>query len=124
MPAILIFDGLKAHLTTEITAILNQNNISIICLPPHSSHILQVLDLSIFGPMKIYYQNIKPQLFHGPERKMTKKVEKIIRSFFNATYIGNIYSGWEEAGFTINFQNGNAVSVSINRAKVLAKLGS
>lgn len=124
MPALLIFDGLKAHLTTAITAILNQNNILIVCLPPHSSHILQVLDLSIFGPMKLYYRNIKPQLFHGQERKIAKKVEKIIRAFFNATYMGNIFAGWSESGLTLNFQNGNIVNVSINRAKVLAKLGS
>lgn len=73
---------------------------------------MQVLDLAIFGQMKIYYRSIKPQVFHGSERKMAKKVGKVIRAFFNAIYIGNIYSGWEEAGFTVNFQNGNIVSVS------------
>lgn len=72
--------------------------------------------------MKTYYRNNKAQLFHGTERKMAKKVEKIIRAFYNATYCGNIFSGWEESGLSITFQNGNVVGVSINRAKVLAKL--
>lgn len=73
--------------------------------------------------MKTYYRNMKLKLFEGEERKMAKKVEKIIKSYYQATYEGNIYSGWEECGIKLNFENGDVTNVFINRAKVLAKLG-
>ena len=121
--ALLIFDGLKTHLMDDIKDEHNQHRIMYLCLPPHSSHLLQVMDLSIFSPMKTYYRNMKPKLFEGEERKMAKKVEKIIKSYYQATYEGNIYSGWEECGIKLNFENGDVTNVFINRAKVLAKLG-
>ena len=121
-PALLIMDGLKSHLMSEILDLLNENKIIILCLPPHSSHILQVLDLAIFSPMKNFYRNSKSQLFQGQERKMAKKVEKIIKAFYYATYKGNILSGWQESGLPLEFQNGKIVDASVNRAKVLSKL--
>lgn len=36
----------------DITEELNGNDIQVVCLPPHSSHLLQILDVAIFGPMK------------------------------------------------------------------------
>ena len=123
LPALLIMDGLKAHLMNDIANELTQNNVLTVCLPAHSSHLLQVLDLSIFGPMKLYYRNAKSKLFENSNRKMAKKIEKIINSFYHATYMGNIYSGWNESGVTLNFMNGRLTSVGINRAKVLVKLG-
>lgn len=75
LQALLLFDGLKAHLMSDITQELNQNGIHIVCLPPHSSHLLQILDVSIFGPMKTFYRNSKTQFFKEDSRKMARKVE-------------------------------------------------
>lgn len=121
--ALLLFDGLKAHLMEDIKDELDSNGILTVQLPPHSSHLLQVLDVSIFSPMKTYYRNSKTQLFSEDARKMAKKVEKIIKAFHFASYNGNIFSGWEECGIQLHFNNGNVSKATINRAKVLAKLG-
>lgn len=73
--------------------------------------------------MKTYYRNLKTPLFKGEERKMKQKVEKIIKSFHHTSYERNTYSGWEECWIKPNFGNRKVINVSINRAKVLAKLG-
>lgn len=109
---------------SDITEELNQNGIHIVCLPPHSSHLLQILDVSIFGPMKTFYRNSKTQFFKEDSRKMARKVEKIIKAFYNASYKGNIFAGCEECGIKLHFNNGKVENVTINRAKVLAKLGN
>ena len=56
LPALLIMDGLKAHLMNDIADELAQNNVLTVCLPAHLSHLLQVLDISIFSPIKLYYR--------------------------------------------------------------------
>jgi len=51
-PVLLLVDGHKAHVTQEVIEAATRNRISIFCLPAHASHLLQPLDLSLFGPLK------------------------------------------------------------------------
>ena len=48
----LIFDGHASHKTPEMKELAFQNNILLYCLPPHSIHKLQPLDVGIFGPLQ------------------------------------------------------------------------
>ena len=48
----LLVDGHKAHVTQEVIEAATRNRGSIFSLPAHSSHLLQPLDLSLFGPLK------------------------------------------------------------------------
>jgi hypothetical protein len=47
------YDGHSTHVTLEIIRYAHHNRILIICLPPHSSHVLQPLNLVIYGPFKL-----------------------------------------------------------------------
>jgi hypothetical protein len=51
----LILDGHGSHLTTEFDRTCSENNIISICMPPHSSHLLQPLDVSCFAVLKRQY---------------------------------------------------------------------
>ncbi|KAF9797182.1 hypothetical protein SFRURICE_001828, partial [Spodoptera frugiperda] len=51
-PALLIYDGHSTHVQLAVIEMAKQNNITIIKLPPHTSHLLQPLDLSVFKPYK------------------------------------------------------------------------
>jgi hypothetical protein len=53
---LLILDGHGSHETTEFMWECFSNNIHLLFLPPHTSHILQPLDLSIFSPLKQAYR--------------------------------------------------------------------
>lgn len=51
---LLLTDGHSSHLTARFIAFCLDNAIDLVVLPPHSSHILQLLDVAIFGPLKTY----------------------------------------------------------------------
>lgn len=55
-PVLLILDGHLAH-TRNLDVIdkARENNVTILCLPPHSTHRMQPLDVSLMFPLSTYY---------------------------------------------------------------------
>ena len=49
---LLILDGHGSHLTPKFDEICNQNDIIPICMPAHSLHLLQPLDIGCFAVLK------------------------------------------------------------------------
>jgi hypothetical protein len=52
---LLILDGHESHHSTEFELYCQKSNIITLCMPPHSSHYLQPLDVGCFGPLKQAY---------------------------------------------------------------------
>lgn len=52
---LLILDGHGSHVTAEFDQYCSQNSIIVLCMPPHSSHLLQPLDVSCFSVLKQSY---------------------------------------------------------------------
>ena len=52
-PCVLLFDGHNSHLTFQAVRICQENDIIIVCIPPHTSHALQPLDVGLLRPLKI-----------------------------------------------------------------------
>ena len=57
-PQILLFDGHNSHISLKTLQYAKENDVHIICIPPHSSHVLQVLDVSVYKPAKSEWMNI------------------------------------------------------------------
>lgn len=53
---LLVLDGHGSHTTTEFMWECFSNNIQLLFLPPHTSHVLQPLDLAVFSPLKTSYR--------------------------------------------------------------------
>ena len=51
-PVLLIQDGHSSHVSTELVDLARENNIYLLCLPSHTSHILQPLDVGCFKSFK------------------------------------------------------------------------
>ena len=49
---LLILDGHSSHLSAEFDTFCKKNAIICLCMPPHTSHLLQPLDVGVFGPLK------------------------------------------------------------------------
>ena len=45
---LLIQDGHASHITIELIEMARENNVSMLCLPSHTSHVLQPLDVEVF----------------------------------------------------------------------------
>jgi len=56
-PHILILDGHGSHLTWQFFNFCLERNIHPICLPVECTHILQPLDVELFGPLSHCYSN-------------------------------------------------------------------
>jgi hypothetical protein len=52
---LLILDGHRSHSTPEFDLFCKEHNIITLCMPPHSSHLLQPLDVGCFAVIKRYY---------------------------------------------------------------------
>ena len=56
-PVMLIFDGHETHMKYEVRQLALKHGIVIVIakLPPHTTHLLQPLDLAVFKPLKEGY---------------------------------------------------------------------
>jgi hypothetical protein len=52
---LLILDGHGSHLTPEFDTVCKENNVIPLCMPAHSSHLLQPLDVGCFSVLKHFY---------------------------------------------------------------------
>jgi hypothetical protein len=57
----LILNGHRSHLTAEFDCICTENNIIPVCMPLHSFHLLQSLDVSCFAVIKRKYGQLVEQ---------------------------------------------------------------
>ena len=55
---VLVFDGHNSHITYPVVKLAIEENISIICLPPNTSHALQPLDVGVFKSMKVIWSQV------------------------------------------------------------------
>ncbi len=53
---ILIFDGHASHISTEAICFCIQAEIIALCLPQHSTHLLQSLNIGVFSSYTYYYK--------------------------------------------------------------------
>ena len=52
-PLLLLIDGHKSHMGLELVDLCRENNVILFCLPPHTTHALQPLDVSVFKSLKV-----------------------------------------------------------------------
>lgn len=49
---LIIYDGHDSHISASMVNFCIQHRIDLLLLPPHSSHLIQPLDVAVFGPLK------------------------------------------------------------------------
>jgi hypothetical protein len=58
---LLILDSHGSHMTPEFDQYCLAHSIIVLCMPPHSSHLLQLLDIGCFSVLKRSYGNLVEQ---------------------------------------------------------------
>ena len=100
-PCILLYDGHSTHVTFDIIETARKENVHLFVLPPHSSHCLQPLDVSVFSPFKKSISTECHKFLHcHPDRVIVKEdLPKIIGSAFQASLtVSTIMSGYRKTG--------------------------
>jgi DDE superfamily endonuclease/helix-turn-helix, Psq domain len=97
---LLLMDGHESHHSTDFELYCKDKNIITLCMPPHSSHILQPLDVGCFGPLKqAYGRQIEKKMRAGTSH-ITKDdfFPAFFAAFQDAMTEKNVQGGFRGAG--------------------------
>ena len=68
-PVLLLLDGHASHMSIEAIELARSNQVHILCIPAHTTHLLQPLDVGIFKSLKSnYYKACRKYIVDRPGR--------------------------------------------------------
>ena len=71
-PILVIMDNHEAHISLRAVNLAKENGVVLVTLPPHTSHKLQPLDRTVFGPLKgLYNRAIDTWMRENPAKAVT-----------------------------------------------------
>jgi hypothetical protein len=97
---LLILDGHGSHGTPEFDLFCREHSIVTLCMPPHSSHLIQPLDVSCFGPLKKAYSKQVELQMQGGINHINKPdfLTNYSKSRLQALSSSNILGGFAATG--------------------------
>lgn len=98
---LLVLDNHETHLSVEALEKASEAGIVMVTFPPHTSHKLQPLDLTVYGPLKTYYnQGVDEWHINNPgvTFDIYRVAQVVGKVFSKALSTQNITSGFESAG--------------------------
>lgn len=104
-PAMLVLDGHSSRLCPESWKLLKENYIHCTTLPAHTSHVLQPLDRSVFGPFKV---KLKSELSKNHNLELKYETEQKIsdRQIRRCRIVISMINAWQQSATTQNIQHG------------------
>lgn len=98
---LLLYDNHESHVSIKTINLAKENRVILLTIPPHCSHKLQVLDKSIFGPFKTFFNDAsRAWLVNHPGKRITihQLAELAGVAYKNAFTMNNITSGFRSTG--------------------------
>jgi hypothetical protein len=100
-PVLLLLDGHSSHYEPDTIRLAAEEGVVILCLPPHTTHVSQPLDISFFRPLKVYWsEGCHRYMQEHPGRVVTKYQFSSLFSvaWYKAIKPENLISGFKKAG--------------------------
>lgn len=121
IPVVLICDGFSGHSSDELRSLTARDNVRLIFLPPHSSHLTQALDRYVFAGMKRSYGNAVPDA--EIVDRNGRKINRMLKAFYSScTSPFTIRASWRDVGITgLHDAEGRSLGVEINGEKVITQ---
>jgi hypothetical protein len=123
----LLFDGHGSHLTREVVTFCQEHKIILLCLPTHSTHILQPCDVGAFLPLADAYRRILTEKTRwGASYSIDKLMflEILCQARAESLHEHNIRGAWEKTGlfpFDPEVVIGSLPAVILQREQEAAK---
>jgi len=99
---ILLLDGHGSHLyNVEFLELMKQNNVEVYCFPPHTSHILQPADISLFKSLKSHWHTEGLEFTRKTGGKKVGRnhfFEVFVPAWLKSATVENIQSGFRRSG--------------------------
>ena len=102
-PVLLLLDNHESHISLQSLDFSKQNGIVLLTFPPHCSHRLQPLDVSVYGPFKQFYtQAANNWLLNNPGIPMSiNDVAEVLGKAFPQAFTNkNITSAFQNTGIS------------------------
>jgi len=100
-PVLLLLDGHSSHFSLEAIKFAAENEIILFCLPPHTTHVAQPLDVSFFAPLKRHWARMCHEYTtEHPGRAVTKFQFSSLfnKAWFISIQPSTIMSGYRKVG--------------------------
>ncbi|KAK7139236.1 hypothetical protein R3I93_016388 [Phoxinus phoxinus] len=105
-PLLLTCDQHETHMSKDVVDLCRGNGVEVVCLPSHTTHALQPLDVSLFGPLKEAFTKLATNmgLVRGDLVLGKKHFSSIIKfAYPKAATVENIKKGFRLTGlFPLN----------------------
>ena len=118
--ACIIWDGHSSHYDELTGAFAAIHGISLISIPPHSSHLLQPLDRQFFRRVKQFYS------LYGPRPglvKVTATILRAVQSIESAAVASTIVKSWEMTGVCPVVEDREVVKICIDPQRIVVDKG-
>ena len=96
-PVVLFFDGHFSHMSISLIKKARTLGIHLFCLPPNTTHVLQPLDVGVFGPVKQRWRTILKN--HKLKTKATNITKEVFPSLIKQLWERGITAEHLQGGF-------------------------
>ena len=100
-PLLLLLDGHSTHYQLDVIKLAKENDVNILCLPPHTSHATQPLDCGVFSPLKAQWSVICHEYFQKNPGKVITKFnfnQLFSQAWLKSLTPANMISGFKTCG--------------------------
>ena len=100
-PLLLLLDGHRSHFQPKTIELAQEKGVVVFCLPPHTTHECQPLDVSFFSALKSHWQEQCHRFYQKNPGKVISKLNfcSVFRfAWLAAITPSNICSGFERTG--------------------------
>ena len=100
-PVLLIEDGYSSHISIDVITLARDNGVHLLCLPAHTTHMLQPLDVGVFKSLKSNYSTAcKKHLSNHPGQVITTDVlaSLLAQAWPESVTPINVMSGFRKCG--------------------------
>ena len=100
-PVVLFVDGHISHVSLDLIQLAKEKGVTLFCLPSHTTHVLQPLDVAVYGPVKKSWKKIlKEYKMETCAAKVDKTVfPSLIRKLWDESFQpDHLKAGFKRAG--------------------------
>lgn len=102
--AVVIMDGHRSHVTPGMRAFCGIRDIFVLVLPPHTSHLIQMLDRGVFRRAKAEYANFPIDKHFS---KISNALERCFEAYEACRVRAFIWRCWRHSGIVPIIENGD-----------------
>ena len=120
-PIVLICDGFAGHTNDELKVATAHDNVRLVFLPAHSSHLTQALDKFVFAILKRSYSEVTADA--QVVDRNGRKINRILRAFYGScTLPMTIRQSWREIGIVgLHDGLGHSTGIEVDGQKVITQ---